>query len=136
MFPLRVGASEQFALLNSFLKECGYTEKNICERLGVHAMYELVGNLPAARFNPGANDAFSLLIRLLLLAEYLPPSQVEALVPAAVVQAMRSLGVLCEERSGPATVYGPMACYPAEGHYYVANDFTPSSLCHIGYFCR
>src|SRR5689334_14458319 len=98
MNPLEIGSQSQFAALRSFLREAGYTEARICEKLGLPAegldIVTLADNKVACPAKPGPLD---LLSRLFLLGEFVSIADAENQFHGPAWAAMNALGLIEED---------------------------------------
>ncbi len=120
-WPLHHGTPEQFALVRGILRQSGYTENAICERLELKALHEYSAIAAGTRRSLADDSLVSHLIRLFFCGECLPVGQLESLLPRAVIDALRGLGLLCDDPARPAECYSPVALYPAQGLYFVSD---------------
>lgn len=118
--PLRLEPPSAFETLRSFLRDARFEEEEICQRLGI-ASIDKFRALRDGRPDTPAVDALDALVRLFLDNEPMTWLQVEALVPAPGLDAMRTLGLLRDHRSDPTRAVGTVLLYPTEG-MYIASD--------------
>jgi SAM-dependent methyltransferase len=134
--PLRIGPTEAFRRMASFLHEAGFDEGGICRTLGVSDM----GQVGAALIDPGrladAAPRIALLINLFLGDEPQPVSEVERLIDPGALQALLELDVLRRTRGADAAeVYAAsVLLYPVAGFFVVSDrgasfeEFTSAAL--------
>lgn len=120
-WPLHNGTPEQFALVRGFLKQSGYTESAVCERLELSVLHEY-STIAASTPRLLSDDSLvSHLIRLFFCGECLPLAQLKSLLPSEVMDSLRSLGLLCDDPARPGECHSPVALYPAQGLYFVSD---------------
>ena len=114
--PFRIGTREQFARLREVLEALGYSEPDLCKRLGIETIHDAPGVLdPSTPFDPQV-----LLVRLFMDMAQVPWSTVRALLAPEDLTAIQALGLLtsgAEDDSCESTV----ALYPTEG-LFIASD--------------
>lgn len=108
-------------LVRDFLKEANYTEKRVCERLGLRALHEFLSTRQGPRAASEAIDPLRVLIRLFLIGEHVSRAQIQSLIFATALEAMNALGLLCHDSSKPERCHATVALYPTQG-LYVASD--------------
>jgi SAM-dependent methyltransferase len=123
MLPIRLGTPEEFAAVRGFLQQSGFTFDAICNRLGITAPYEFTRLRPGTVTTQPA-DVLDWLIRLFVVGEAVPVAPLAAVVPADVLQAMASLGLLapCDDRSDQ--VYAPVALCAFDGLLFVSDRWS------------
>jgi len=116
--PLRFGPPECFRTLKGFLRDSGYTEQAVCERLGLEAQTEILAR-PLTEPAPEIHDVKDLLVRLFLLGSCVETKLARELLPATVLEAIAGLGLL--ESDGPAICHASAVLYPIR-ELYIASD--------------
>lgn len=122
MNPLEIGSKSQFAALRSFLREAGYTEARICEKLGLPAegldIVTLADNKVTCPPKPGPLD---LLSRLFLLGEFVSIADAENQFHGPAWAAVNALGLIEEDSTDRARCFGSVALYPM-GDLFIVSD--------------
>jgi SAM-dependent methyltransferase len=119
----RIGSFVEFQRLRDFLASVGYTEANVCERLG------LVGNesLDLVTLSADLCDrvstpaALNTVIRLCLLGEFVAVADAESQFAGESWASMNALGLVCRDPQDPSRVYCSVALYPVDGLYIVSD---------------
>jgi SAM-dependent methyltransferase len=115
---LQVAAPKSFAHIRSFLKDAGFTEQVVCERLGVASQHELLLRRPSDGLRD-AEDAVALLAHLFLVGSFADEGLISKLIPGVVREALAETGLLRHHSCG--SVYAPASLYPI-GEIYIASD--------------
>jgi SAM-dependent methyltransferase len=118
--PLRLEPPAAFDTLRAFLREAGFDERALCERLEIESLDQFRAIRDGRPAQP-PGDPLDALVRLFLDNEPLAWSEVEALVPRVAVEAMRSLGLVRDHRTDTTKVVGNVLLYPTQS-LYIASD--------------
>jgi carbamoyltransferase len=119
--PLVFGSDEQFQTLRSALADMHYDEPSICARSGVQSIFDFRTKSEHRETGIELNDALDAMIHLLMDGETMHRSHLQALVPAAWVNVLQSMGLLASVPDEPASVYCPVFLYPVES-LYITSD--------------
>ncbi|MCI0626141.1 MAG: methyltransferase [Acidobacteria bacterium] len=113
--PLKLGTPQAFARIQSFLRDAGYTEANLCRLLGIERIcdFEQV-DLNRLSRDTGESPLLSLLTRVFFLLREAPGSEIVSHIPADVLGSMQALDLLVsgDEKS---TFESRVWLYPMEG---------------------
>jgi SAM-dependent methyltransferase len=118
---LRLEPSPHFAFLHDFLRSLEFNEKSICGRLGMAGLNEFLSNDRARATRSGESDGLGFLIRLFLLGEPLGVKDLESVIPARALEAMKDLGLLIEDPADNARMCASVALYPV-GRLLIVSD--------------
>jgi len=118
--PLRLEPASAFETVRRFLRDAGYEEKEVTRRLDIESLDRFRALRDGRPATPLA-DAHDALVRLFLDNEPLPWSDVRALIPAAALEAIASLGLLRDHRTDPSRVVANVLLYPTES-LFIASD--------------
>jgi methylase of polypeptide subunit release factors len=110
--PPRIGTAEEFAAARRLFSDCGYTSRQVCERLQVEWLDRYL-----QRFEPEAppkpiEDALGVLIRLFTECLYVAESDLHRTLPAGAIETLSALNLLVREAERPELFYGPSPIYP------------------------
>ena len=116
----RLGDDSSFSALRSLFGAAGFTESELCRRLGVASLAEVIRRPPQPE--PGdARDANDLLISLFIHGEYARLAVISSILPARDLEAMEDLGLLVTDPAKPDLRYASAAVYPLRD-VYLASD--------------
>jgi SAM-dependent methyltransferase len=115
--PFRFGTREQFARLREVLNALGFSEPDICKRLGVETIHDATGTLDQGT----PLDPQVLLIRLFLETTQASWSIVRSFFSAGDLAAIEDLGLLTTSATDPQLCESTVALYPTEG-LFIASD--------------
>jgi methylase of polypeptide subunit release factors len=115
--PFRLGSRDEFARLREVLQALGYTEPDVCKRLGIETIHDATGTLDAST----PLDPQVLLIRLFLETAQVPWSAVRSLLAPGDLAAIQDLGLLMPPENGGDSCESTVALYPTEG-LFIASD--------------
>ena len=113
--------SPHFAFLRDFLLSSEFNEESICRRVGMAGLNEFLSNDRARETLSGESDRLGFLIRLFLLGEPLGVKDLESVIPARALDAMKDLGLLIEDPADHARVCASVALYPV-GRLFIVSD--------------
>jgi hypothetical protein len=92
--PLRIGSPEDFARVETALREADFTEQAVCRTLDIEAMSKIGMVRPADVDLSAVPERFALFCRLFLFLEVMPRAEVERVLDDATLKALLRLGVL------------------------------------------
>ena len=118
---LRLEPSPHFAFLREFLSSSEFNEESICRRVGMAGLNEFFSNDRARLTLSGESDGLGVLIRLFLMGEPLGVKDLEPVIPARALEAMKDLGLLIEDPADHARVCASVALYPV-GRLFIVSD--------------
>jgi SAM-dependent methyltransferase len=118
---LRLEPSLHFAFLREFLRSSEFNEESICRRAGMAGLNEFVSNDRARVTLSSESDGLGFLMRLFLLAESLGVKELESVIPARALKAMKDLGLLIEDPADHARTCANVALYPV-GRLFIVSD--------------
>jgi SAM-dependent methyltransferase len=118
---LRLEPSPHFAFLRDFLRSLEFNEESICRRMGMAGLNEFLSDDRSRATLSGESDGLGFLIRLLLLGEALGAKDLEPVIPARALQAMKDLGLLIEDPADNAKRRANVALYPV-GRLFIVSD--------------
>jgi SAM-dependent methyltransferase len=121
---LRLEQSAHFASLRDFLRASQFNEKSICCRAGMAGLNEFLSKDRARVTLSGEPDGLGFLIRLFLLGEPLGVKDLEPVIPARALEAMKDLGLLIEDPADNARVCASVALYPVGWLFIVSDRWT------------
>ena len=104
--------------MKDFLEDSGFTERTVCERLGLKALHEVLAR-SSQQPAPKIQDRAGLLIGMFLLGNCVDQEVLREFLPAGVAISLGELGLLISE--DPGSYYAPAALYPM-GRLYIASD--------------
>ncbi len=115
--PLHFGSDAEFATLSAALETAGFTEKAVCERLGLErvSQFRLEGS---RHLESEPADPIGLMIWLLIEGGPVLRSTAAANLPIAELEA---LGIVAQHPSSASHVYSTAMLYPMHG-LYIASD--------------
>ncbi len=119
--PLRLEPSHQFAHLRDYLRGLQFSEGSICRRMGMAGLNEFLSSDRLRATLSNESDGLGFLIRLFLVGEALPTKDLDSVIPAGALQAMKDLGLLVEDPSDHAKVCSSAALYP-NGTLFIVSD--------------
>jgi methylase of polypeptide subunit release factors len=114
--PLVLGTPEQFATVNRFLTDVGYTATGVSERTGVPAIYLFTQLSDGRTTGTSMADPLDAVIRLFMDVEGVDGSTLRRFLPASVVGAFRELGLLVASSTGTDWWRASVLLYPAGTH--------------------
>ncbi|MFB3776388.1 MAG: methyltransferase [Bryobacteraceae bacterium] len=106
--------------MRAFLEDVGYTEREVCRRLGVGAQHEVMGR-PDLKPISETGDAADLLMRLFLAGGRAEDGELRRQVPERVLESMRALGLLDRDESDPSP-WRATVCLYSIGQLYIVSD--------------
>lgn len=118
--PLRLGTPAQFEAVRGALERANFTERGICERLGIPAFTHFGVGRPGRPWTDALATPLAVLIRLFLQCEAAPLAVIEPLLGNAGIDAMRDLGLLTAD-GDPSQVVSPVGLCPTRGLYLVSD---------------
>src|SRR5215471_20333576 len=92
--PLKLGTSEEFALVASALREASFDEQTICSAFHLGDMSDVARLRVANLDQPGVSNQLQILCRLFLGLLLVPRAEVERAFDEPVTGAFLSLGLL------------------------------------------
>lgn len=121
-FPLQIGGAEAFGTVREFLRSSGYSESFLLQHFQLPSLHFLLYPYGLQReyfAKKYQGEGVALLLARLLFGGYrLPKAEVGAHVPADVVQALLSLGIL---ESVGEDLQATVLLYPAFGFFVTAD---------------
>ena len=121
VIALKVSPKDLFPPIKEFLSESGYTEKAVCERLGLRNMEQALKLYP----NPSAphriNDRLDLAVRLFLIGELVEEEELQRWLPSGVMKSAAELELIARLPEKPGHWYATAALYPAYGLHVVSD---------------
>ncbi len=124
MIALKVSPKEHFTNLHNFFSGSEYTERAVCERLGLK---NLEGCLKL-RPNPGSPrpiaDRLDLLLRVFLIGEFATEQDLKRWLPAEVLESAAALDLIARSADKPENWFATAALYPAYGLHIVSDRWT------------
>ena len=123
MLPLRLGSAEQFCGVKEFVERSGFTEPEVCARLGLDRLYQLSSRReePALSAPSESPDAIATLMAVFLLGKSVSREQVERLIPADILEFMESLGLVGADASDARLYSAAVSLFPIAGLYFVSD---------------
>ena len=118
--PLRLGASEDFALIRSVLHEASFDEQTICSTFRLGDMSDVAQLRVADIDQSGVSYQLQILCRLFLVLGLVPRTEVERAFDERVTGAFLSLGLLGRGEFGD-NFYANVLLYPVHG-LIIASD--------------
>jgi methylase of polypeptide subunit release factors len=118
--PLRLEPASSFEALRSFLQVAAYDDAEICRRLDIDSIDHFRA-IRDGRPDVPPQDAIDVMIRLFLDNEAMPWSAVRAVLPADVVMALHTLGLLRDHRTDTQLAVANVLMYPTHS-LYLASD--------------
>jgi len=125
-----LGPAKCFHDLKAFLTEAGYTERSVCERLGLGAQHELLAR-KSPRSLDQIRDSLDLLIKLFLLGECVEESVLQEALPSVVLDAIGELELLSSEASRPSLRFALVLLYPIRHLHIVSDRWTNPDGAHF-----
>ena len=128
MLPLRFGPPECFQTLKAFLKDSGYTEQAVCERLGFEAPFEcLTRALPEPARE--IHDPTDLLLNLFLVGCSVKTRLLREFFPPKALEAIEAVGLL--EGDEAAVCHASVVLYPVRDLYIASDRWTNPDGSHF-----
>lgn len=124
MIALKVSRKEPFFTLHGFLSDSGYTERAVCERLGLSAIEQCLRLRPNPNSPHAVHDHLDLLARLFLIGESIAEGELKHALPASVLEAATEVGILAPSAERPGNWFATAALYPAYGLHIVSDRWT------------
>lgn len=118
--PLRVGTSEDFALIRSVLHEASFDEQTICSTFRLGDMSDVARLRVADIVESGVSYQLQVLCRLFLVLGLVPRAEVERAFDERAIRAFLSLGLLDLGKFGD-NFYANVLLYPVHG-LIIASD--------------
>jgi len=118
---LQLEPSPLFSVLRDFLTGSGFYEESICRRLGMVGLNEFLSNNRTRATLSDEADGLGFLIRLFLLGEPLGVKELESVIPARALDAMKDLGLLVENPADHTRSCANVALYPV-GRLFIVSD--------------
>jgi SAM-dependent methyltransferase len=119
--PLRLGAPAQFEAVRGAMERANFTERAICERLGIPAFTEFASARAGLALTRAMTTPVDALIHLFLECEAAPLAVVESLLGESATAAMRDLGLLAAVAGDDTHVAAPVGLCPTRGLYLVSD---------------
>ncbi|MFN7939281.1 MAG: methyltransferase [Bryobacteraceae bacterium] len=141
-FPVRSGTVEQCETLARFFREARFTEPELLTAFAIEELNDLLladgeerARLKLRIEQPGLQ---MLLARLFLGGYVVPWKEASRLIPGAVFEILRELGLYDEGGRCPVLLYPALGFYvasdrpvSADGYGYAGSDFVMSALEHL-----
>ena len=124
VISLKVSPKEMFPLLHAFLTDSGYTERGVCERLGIRNIEQCLKLRPNPNAPRPVHDRLDLLARLFLIGESAEEQELRRWLPAEVLEAAASLELIARSAERPENWCARVALYPAYGLHVVSDRWT------------
>ena len=118
--PLRLGTSEELALIRSLLKQASFDEQTICSAFHLDDMSDVARLRVANVEQSGVSYQLQILCRLFLVLGLVPRAEVERAFDEREIRAFLSLGLLSRDESGE-NLYATVLLYPVHG-LVIASD--------------
>lgn len=120
MYPIHLGASEDFASARELLVRSRFTEREVAGRLGVPLLTQRTIDAAPQALGPIA-DVLDLLIRVFVHNSYVQENEIERRLSRSGIDALRRLGLLLESDETPGSWYSPVCLCPV-GEVYTLSD--------------
>ncbi|HXQ27852.1 MAG TPA: class I SAM-dependent methyltransferase [Gemmatimonadales bacterium] len=129
LFPLRIGTRDEFAQLESFLRQAGFDEEGVCLAMKIPNLKLLGGALrEPSRLASAEPPLLALLIRLFIAGESVAASDVERLVDPGVRAVLLALDLVRRAPvDGPNAYAATVFLYPVEGVFITSDRHAPGS---------
>jgi len=121
---LRLEPSPQFAFLRDFLRSAEFNEESICRRVGMAGLNEFLSGDRTRATLSDETDGLGLLIRLFLFGEPLGARDLESVLPARALEAMKDLGLLIDDPADNAKRCASVALYPVRRLFIISDRWT------------
>jgi len=133
--PPALEPAEAVVRFGRALREAGYSEQALCERLGIASMFDFrgAGSRPAAADSRGAPDACALLLSLFLDGAPVRRAELESHFGAGAVAEWAALGLVGEHPTAPDSLGALALVYPVQGLLVTSdlNEDAPGAS-HVG----
>lgn len=121
--PLRFGSEAQFTALREGLREAGFTEQHVLERLKIANLGELLSRMHSVA-PPSTGDLLDLLTSVLVVGRSIERESFERVAPRLLQEALAALGVLADEPGRIGHLCSPVALYPFAGLLIVSDRWS------------
>lgn len=117
--PLHLGGDSQFRAVREVMRAANYTEKAVCERLGIPAFTSFGAAEAGRRLAENLATPLDALIHLFLECEPAPREKLEAVFGAEGLGAFEDLGLLVSSEG--SSIVSPVGLCPTRGLYLVSD---------------
>lgn len=117
---VRSGDPAAIRVLREFLAGASFTEESVSRRTGVESIYAFT-SIREGRASSEPVDALDILIRLFLDGELVERAHIEHHLPANVVRALESLGLLSGPPSDASKQFATVLLYPTNGLWLISD---------------
>ena len=124
MIALKVSPKELFSLLHAFLTDSGYTERAVCERLGIRSIEQCLQLGPDPNSSRQFHDRLDLLARLFLIGESVEEQELKRWLPGEVLEASAELNLITRSSEQSGSWFATAALYPAYGLQIVSDRWS------------
>jgi methylase of polypeptide subunit release factors len=121
LIPVHVGTDSQFALVRDVLIQSGYTEPELCRRLGINTLSEYERDTSREQYEPYEESAAGVLVRLFVDGRYAEVRIAEERLGAEALQAMSDLGLVLRNEDDLDLLLSPVSLYPTHELYIVSD---------------
>jgi methylase of polypeptide subunit release factors len=120
LYPIHLGAPEDFAAARGLLVRSQFTEREVAGRLGVPLLTQrTIDDAPAG--SDSIAGPLNVLIRLFVRNSYVPASEIEEHVSQIEIDTLERLGLLVRAAEAPGLCYAPVCLCPVSGVYTVSD---------------
>jgi methylase of polypeptide subunit release factors len=120
LYPIQLGASEDFAIVRYLLTRSQFMEQEVAQRMGVPRLTQQT--IDAAPQAPTSiSDVLDLFIQLFVRNTYALAGDIEKHLTPAEIGALHRLGLLVQSSAVPASWYSPVCLCPV-GDVYTVSD--------------
>ena len=113
--------SKHFGLVRDYLRGAKFSERVLCDQLGLKGLNELLSNSRMDVTLEGEYSELGYLARLFLFGESLATRELGSVFPQPVLEAFGNLGLLSVDPAAADHVMAPVAMYPL-GRLFIASD--------------
>jgi len=118
----QLGTEEDFATLRRALRDSGFHNEGICQRLEIPSIVDFVPLCDGRKKAAQLEQPVDAIIRLVLDGEFVAEQTLQSLLPPGAVQAMERLGILARDSKRPGRLFSTVTMYPAEETLLLIGD--------------
>jgi SAM-dependent methyltransferase len=127
----REGSDQDRAGLVALLTRAGFSEADVCRRVGIDSIYDFVSRREGRTGEVVTRDAVDVLIRLFMDVELLDAEQVEQHLSRPEIELLHRVGLLRRCETDPRRLHATVLLYPTQGLWIVSDlNVSPEGPAH------
>ena len=125
------GSDQDRAELVALLTRAGFSEAEVCRRVGIASIYDFVSRREGRTGEVVTSDALDVLIRLFMDVELLEAELVGHYLSGPEIALLQTVGLLRRFEADPRRMHATVLLYPTEGLWIVSDlNVSPEGPAH------